>query len=80
MEFVLGDKVIYALKAIDSKEFICLLQEGVDFIACFTRKDVAIAFRATIAQEEFVDVIETTINAAPFHHFYLDGEAFVISK
>jgi hypothetical protein len=65
---------IYALQHIETGEFICLLQDGVDYLACFTDGDTALEFRASLRLEEHVDLYSTTIGRSPFSHFWLDGE------
>src|SRR6201999_966639 len=65
---------IYALQHLDSGEFICLLQEGVDYLACFTDGDTALEFRTALGLQEHVDLFVTSMDASPFTHFWLDGE------
>ncbi len=65
---------VYALQHLDSGEFICLLQEGVDYLACFTDGDTALEFRAALGLQEHVDLFVTSIDKSPFTHFWLDGE------
>ena len=68
-------QAIYALRHLESGEFICLLQEGTDYLACFTDGDSALEFRAALGLQEHVDMIATTMRRSPFEHFWLDGEA-----
>lgn len=75
---------IYALKHIESGEFICLLQEGYDYLACFSDGDTALSFRTELGLQEHVDLYCSTMDRCPFTHFWLDGtnidlEAEVIS-
>ena len=65
---------IYALQHIDSGEFICLLQDGTDYLACFSDGDTALEFRGELGLQEHVDLFATTLGQSPFHHFWLDGE------
>ena len=69
---------IYALQHIESGEFICLLQEGVDYLACFTDGDTALEFRTALGLQEHVDLFTSTLDNSPFSHFWLDGESIEI--
>ena len=68
---------IFALQHLDSGEYICLLQEGTDYLACFSDGDTALEFRASLGLQEHVDLCPTTIKRSPFSHFWLDGESVV---
>ena len=57
---------IYALQHIESGEFICLLQEGVDYLACFTDGDTALEFRTALGLQEHVDLFTSTLDNSPF--------------
>lgn len=71
---------IYALQHIDSGEFICLLQDGHDYLACFSDGDSALQFRAELGLQEHVDLFTITMEHSPFHHFWLDGESIEIGQ
>jgi hypothetical protein len=71
---------VYALQHLDSGEFICLLQEGTDYLACFTDGDSALEFRTLLGLQEHVDLCTTTLERSPFSHFWLDGESVDIRK
>jgi hypothetical protein len=71
---------IYALQHIETAEFICLLQDGTDFLACFSDGDTAIEFRTALGLQEHVDIVSTTVESSPFTHFWLDGKNMVIPK
>ncbi len=71
---------VYALQHIDSGEFICLLQEGTDYLACFSDGDSALEFRALLGLQEHVDLAATTLDHSPFSHFWLDGESVDIAQ
>ncbi len=71
---------IYALRHIENGEFICLLQEGEDYLACFSDGDSALQFRADLGLQEHVDLLCTTMERSPFHHFWLDGESIEIGR
>jgi len=66
---------VYALQHIDSGEYICLLQEGIDYLACFSDGDSALEFRSLLGLQEHVDLCSTTMDRSPFSHFWLDGES-----
>jgi len=69
---------IYALQHIESGEFICLLQEGVDYLACFTDGDTALELRTALGLQEHVVLFTSTLDNSPFSHFWLDGESIEI--
>jgi hypothetical protein len=71
---------IYALRHMESGEFICLLQEGVDYLACFTDGDTALEFRFSLGLTEHVDMCATTIGTSPFSHFWCDGENVIVRR
>ena len=71
---------VYALQHIDSGEFICLLQEGTDYLACFSDGDSALEFRSLLGLQEHVDLSTTTLDHSPFSHFWLDGESVNIAQ
>jgi len=66
---------VYALQHIDSGEYICLLQEGINYLACFSDGDSALEFRSLLGLQEHVDLCSTTMDRSPFSHFWLDGES-----
>lgn len=65
---------IFALRHLDSGEFICLLQDGEDYLASFSDGDSALEFRAALGLQEHVDLVSTTAGQSPFRCFWLDGE------
>ncbi len=65
---------IFALCHIDSGEFICLLQDGRDYLASFSDGDSALEFRAALGLQEHVDLVSTTPGQSPFRCFWLDGQ------
>ena len=71
---------VFALQHIDSGEFICLLQEGTDYLACFSDGDSALEFRALLGLQEHVDLSTMTLDHSPFSHFWLDGESVNIAQ
>ncbi len=60
-------QTIYALRHIESGEFICLLQDGTDYLASFSDG-------AALGLQEHVNMVSTTIEQSPFRHFWLDGD------
>ncbi len=71
---------VYALQHIDSGEFICLLQEGTDYLACFSDGDSALEFRSLLGLQEHVDLSTMTLDRSPFSHFWLDGESVNLAQ
>ncbi len=71
---------VYALQHLDSGEFICLLQEGTDYLACFSDGDSALEFRALLGLQEHVDLAPMTLDRSPFSHFWLDGESVNVAQ
>ena len=69
---------VFALQHLDTGEFICLLQEGTDYLACFSDGDSALEFRTLLGLQEHVDLCATTLDHSPFKHFWLDGESIDI--
>lgn len=67
-------QTIYALRHINSGEFICLLQDGTDYLASFSDGDSALEFRAALGLQEHVDMVSSTLEESPFRHFWLDGD------
>lgn len=65
---------VYSLRHIETSEYICLLQDGVDYLACFTDGDTALEFRTELGLQEHVDVFVSPLDTCPFTHFWLDGE------
>jgi hypothetical protein len=71
---------IYALQHLETAEFICLLQDGTDYLACFSDGDTALEFRAALGLQEHVDIAVTGMDKSPFTHFWLDGKNIVLAK
>ena len=71
---------IYALQHLNSGEFICLLQEGVDYLACFSDGDTAMEFRSALGLQEHVDIYVAPLARCPFTHFWLDGHNVVVAS
>jgi hypothetical protein len=65
---------IFALRHIETGEFICLRHEGAEYLACFTDCDTALQFREELNLLEHVDIASMRLGSAPFDHFWLDGE------
>ena len=68
---------VYALQHLDSGEFICLLQDGVDYMACFSDGDTAEEFRTALGLQEHVRIYASRLDLCPFTHFWLDGRNVV---
>jgi len=73
-------QTIYALQHLETGEYICLMQEGVDYLACFSDGDTALEFRTALGLQEHVDLCTTTMGRSPFAHFWLNGDSVVLPK
>ena len=71
---------VFALQHIETGEYICLLQEGTDYLACFSDGDSALEFRSLLGLQEHVDLCSTTLDRSPFSHFWLDGESVTLPQ
>ena len=67
-------QLVCALRHIETGEFICLRNEGQEYLACFTDGDSAIQFREELGLLEHVDVATMPLSELPFDHFWFDGE------
>jgi L-ascorbate metabolism protein UlaG (beta-lactamase superfamily) len=65
---------IFALRHIETGEYICLRHEGNEYLACFTDADTAFQFREELGLLEHVDIASMPLGEAPFDHFWLDGD------
>jgi len=77
---VSGVERIYALQHLETGEFICLLQDGVDYLACFSDGDTAMEFRSALGLQEHVTIYASIISNCPFTHFWLDGHNLELSS
>ena len=75
---VVGMERIYALQHLETGEFICLLQDGVDYLACFSDGDTALEFRTALGLQEHVRIYTSKVDNCPFTHFWLDGNNVVV--
>jgi hypothetical protein len=67
-------QTIFALRHLESGEFICLRHEGHEFLASFTDGDSAHQFRDELGLLEHCEIASMPLGEAPFDHFWLDGE------
>jgi CRP-like cAMP-binding protein len=65
---------VYALRHLETGEYICLRQDAREYLACFTDGDSAIQFREELGLVEHVDIAPMRIGEAPFDNFWLNGE------
>ena len=65
---------IFALRHIETGEYICLRNEGNEYLASFTDGDTAFQFREELGLVEHVDIGTMSLGNAPFDHFWLDGD------
>jgi hypothetical protein len=77
---VSGAERVYALQHLESGEFICLLQDGVDYLACFSDGDTALEFRSALGLQEHVKIYASNISNCPFTHFWLDGQSVILAS
>jgi len=70
---------VYSLQHLETGEFICLLQDGVDYLACFSDGDTALEFRSALGLQEHVRLYASPLEECPFTHFWLDGRNVVLS-
>jgi len=75
---VVGTERVYALQHLESGEFICLLQDGVDYLACFSDGDTALEFRSALGLQEHVEIRASRLEECPFTHFWLNGQNVVL--
>ena len=73
-EMVEVSRRIFTLRHIETGEYICLRQDGREYLACFSDGDSAFQFREELKLLEHVDIAGMRIGEAPFDHFWLDGE------
>ena len=71
---------VYSLQHLESGEYICLLQDDVDYLACFTSGDDALQFREALGLQEHVQLHVSSIHDCPFKHFWLDGSDMVLDS
>jgi hypothetical protein len=69
-----ASQVAYALRHIETGEYVCLRQSGREYVACFSTGDGAFQFRAELRLTEYVDVAGARLANLPFDYFWLDGE------
>lgn len=67
---------VYALRHLETGEYVCLRQSGREHLAVFTDGDAARGFQDTMRLVEFVDIVVMALGDAPFDHFWLDGVAY----
>jgi hypothetical protein len=65
---------VHVLRHLETGEFVCLRQDGQEYLAAFTDGDSALQFRAELGMVEFVDVVSLRLSEAPFSQFWLDGQ------
>ena len=73
-ELVESSRRVHILQHIETGEYICLRQDGKEYMACFSDGDTALQFRDELGLLEHVDVAMMRLNDAPFEQYWLDGE------
>ena len=69
-----GSGKVYVLRHLETDEFVCLKQDGQEYLAAFRDGDSAIQLRAELGMVEFVDIVGIYLEDAPFSGFWLDGQ------
>jgi hypothetical protein len=72
--WLVPDQPIFALRHLETGEFICLRHDMREFLAAFSDGDTAIQFREELGLLEHVDIVNLRLGDAPFDQFWLDGE------
>lgn len=67
-------RVVYTLRHMETGEYVCLRQDGAEYLAAFSESEAALEFRSELRLVEFVDVVSVRLAHVPFDHYYLDGE------
>jgi len=65
---------VHTLRHIETGEYICLRNNGVEYVATFTDGDSAFQFRDELGLLEHVDIASMSLGDMPFDHYWLDGE------
>lgn len=65
---------VFTLRHIESGEYICLRQNGMEHLACFSDGDSALQFRLDLGLLEHVDISAARLCDTPFDKFWLNGE------
>lgn len=71
---------VFCLRHIETREYVCYLRDGYDWIAVFDAGDDALALRADLRAQEHTDLCVSTMDALPFTHFCLNGAYIVREK
>ena len=69
-----ADRNVYALRHLETKEYICLRHDKREYLAAFSDGDTAFQFRQELGLLEHVDIVTMRLGDAPFDQFWLDGE------
>ena len=67
-------RIVYTLRHLETGEYVCLRQEGEEYLAVFSSDDSALRFRSELHLVEFVDTAALRLSSLPFQRYYLDGE------
>jgi hypothetical protein len=71
--------LLYALQHLHTKQFIAALEDGIDYLICFTNGDAAYNMRTDMGLIEFVDIVSIPAGEG-WDHFYIDGEFAVLRQ
>ena len=69
---------VYCLKHLETEEYICLLDDNIDYLACFSSGDAALQFRDELGLQEHVEIHVHTVANCLFSHFWLDGKGYIL--
>jgi hypothetical protein len=69
-----ADQNVYALRHLETREYICLRHDKREYLAAFSDGDTAFQFREELGMVEHVDIITMRLSEAPFDQFWLDGK------
>ena len=70
---------LFALRHLNTGEYIAALFEGRDWLICFTNGDDAYDMRVALGQIEHADVVSIPAGHL-FEHFFVDSEFAVLRK
>ncbi len=69
-----ADQNVFALRHLETREFICLRHDKREYLAAFSDGDTAFQFREELGLLEHVNIVTMRLGDAPFDQFWLDGE------
>jgi hypothetical protein len=73
------DQPIFALEHLETHRLICALNDGEDYLVCFTDREDAIELRRSMGLDEHCTICCMPLRDYPIKHFWLDGQFFDMS-